>query len=128
MSTFFEAQRLAQEAQGIITAAGKPARGTTTILDAPAALTAGEVVVVVNPPTVTYPTWDEVDAEWQAWLITGPTSDPAAAWRTLDRCRDLLVRPLEVARCQPDAFRDAQGNDWPAFVLTFTSNHDQHQF
>lgn len=125
MSTLAEARRLAAEAQAIGNGAGIPTAGVTDATRAGDLLNAGEAVVVLNPPTVAYPTWTEVDATWQAWVLAGPATDTDTAWGVLDTLRDALAGPFEIDRAEPNTFTDAQGTAWPALVLTFTSHHDK---
>lgn len=129
MSTRREAVRLAAEVAEILTASmPHPAPeilATTNPRDIAGALLSGALVAVLNPPTLTYPTWTQVDAAWTLWLITGPSDDADTAWDTLDLARERLVTPLGLDTATPDAFTDGTGTTWAALVCEFRSEHDR---
>lgn len=123
MRTREHAERVAQAVALCLQAAG--VTGVTVELDAAKgqnALPGGDLLAVVNPPSVELPTWNQGEAEWSVWLISGPATDSLAAWDRLDDGLDALTTPLELDRVDPDAFTDARGVTWPAYRLTFTSS------
>lgn len=96
---------------------------TTNNTAAGPALAAGSVVVLVLPPALTFETAYHVEAAWTALVIAGPEHDPGKAWQTLDAALDALAGPLDVDTARPVSFADPQGPLWPAFEITFTTEH-----
>lgn len=128
MTTRHTAHKLATAAAVRITAAGITAHPATNIVNALGHLHDGELVALVTPPRLEFVSWDHTQATWTLHLITGPLApDQAdAAWDTLDAARVALhtgPNPLALDTAEPNAFRDAQGNEWPALTITLTHQH-----
>lgn len=125
MSSLGAAIQLAAEAKGILdTVDGVGGVSATTDPRLiPNLLAGGDLCVVVNPPTREFTTWHEQEWTWDVWIVAGPANDLEAAWARLDAAVDALATPLEVATARPDAFADQQRAQYPAFVLTITSNY-----
>ncbi|MCB4209165.1 hypothetical protein [Arthrobacter sp. UM1] len=85
-------------------------------------LTEGRVVVLTDPPTLDFTTWDITTAEISVLVIAGPESEPNAAFDRIMPVIEALRIPLEADRAEPVTFHDVQGPGWPAYRLT--SNHE----
>ena len=119
------AQQLANQAAALLADPGTaPVSATLDPRDAASLVDGGDLVVVVNPPEITWETWHEETLTWSVWVIAGPANDLHSAWDRLSNALDLLHRELEADGARPDGFVH-QGVTYPAYVLTITSPHSK---
>jgi len=79
-------------------------------------------VVLVTPPTLSFPTFHQVDTTWTLHVVAGPATDYLAAWATLDAILQALIdAQLNMDEAEPGQF--AQANNAPALpAYTITLN------
>jgi hypothetical protein len=77
-------------------------------------------VVLVAPPGLTFPTWDQVEATWSLHIIAGTPTDPLTAWATIDGIIQALVesRTLNLDEAEPGQFAPLNGPALPAYTIT----------
>ena len=126
MSTLAWAQDLLEDAADRLAGLPLPVTATPDLTAVPSHLAAGHLVITCLPPRLEVPTWSELEATWEIFLIAGG-SDALAAWATLDAALFVLLERLAVEEVRPDSFTDLQGKTYPAFVITTTSHHTRSQ-
>lgn len=100
------------------------AGGAVVTLDpreAAAALLAGELAVVIQPPATTFETWTITEYTWQIVVIS-PVPEALDAWPSLDALVAELREPLELDSAALTMWQPAQGPAWPCASLTTTTS------
>lgn len=118
------AHQLRDDATGLI--AGEGITGvhvTVDAADAPNQLAAGLVVVVIEPPAVTWQTYTVREYAWTLSVIAGPFTDPLAAWEAIEPVINALAVPLSIDAATPARYTAAGGVQYPAYQLTFNETH-----
>lgn len=76
-------------------------------------------VVLVTPPTLTFPTFAQLEATWTLHVVAGPPTDYLSAWATLDAIiQALFAAQLNMDEAEPGQFAQANGAPLPAYTIT----------
>lgn len=100
--------------------------GTHATLDpveAIAAVQAGEAVVLVTPPKVSYPTYHQAEAEWTLYAVPG-LATRAETWDAIDDIVEQLRVVLDVDEVRPYDWQPDNGAPMVAAEITVTTHHD----
>lgn len=77
-------------------------------------------VVLVAPPALTFPTWDQVEAAWTLHVVAGTPADYLTAWGIIDGIIQALAdaRTLNLDEAEPGQFAPLTGPALPAYTIT----------
>jgi len=81
-------------------------------------------IIVVSPPRLKFPTWNQVLAEWDVHVIAGPPDNYLAAWALIDTIVDTLHAaglPMETA--EAGQFEPLAGPPLWAYTISFTESN-----
>lgn len=80
--------------------------------------TTGRVAIVIEPPEVAYPTWDDIEITWTLDLIAGTQTTQAASLDLLTDAIELLAAAgLNIERCAPITFNLAGAGNLAAYQV-----------
>ena len=76
-------------------------------------------VIVISPPDLTFPTFEQTGAAWELSAIAGPADNMLAAWETLDAILEALrTGGLDMATARGDMFAPQHGSPLPGYTIT----------
>lgn len=91
----------------------------TVTLDGTGIHASTRAAIVLFPPTVTYPNWQEQEFEFRAAIVAGPADRPLHAWTALDRVLTALqAARINLAKAEPATFDLAGAGSLPAYEIT----------
>ena len=80
---------------------------------------AGTALLVLDSPSIEYPTFHQRTFTWTAWLLLGRTDQVATRF---DPILEALADPLAVDRADAQTY-DIADRTFPGYTLTFTTDH-----
>ena len=81
--------------------------------------------VVIQPPEITYTTWNERELEWTLAAVAGPADRPRIAWDRLDAVLTRLQETgLNLKSARPALFDLAGAGTLPAYEITLNPLED----
>ena len=98
--------------------------GVETTLDVtmlPGHLEGDALVVLVNPPTITFETYSHATYAHKVWVVCGPSSDMTAAWARLSPAVDAIALAAGADEAEPSSFQDPRGTTYPAYIITISN-------
>lgn len=120
-SALERAEQLRDDVAGLLAGEGIAAvHVTMDAAEAPNQLAAGQVVVVIEPPRISWQTYTLREYEWTVSVIAGPYTDPLGAWRAMEPVIDALAVPLSIDAAVPSRYAPPNAPQYPAYQLTFT--------
>jgi len=84
-------------------------------------------VICVNPPELTFDTFNQFDAEWALTIVVGPMQLLDVAFQRLARVIEVIrtTTTLPIERAYPDSYRPQDGQGaYAAYVITFTHSYE----
>lgn len=91
---------------------------------AQSAAQSGLDTIIINPPTLEYPTRYAATATWSIWLVPGP-STRNEAWDNLDVMLSQLAAAVDIETARPVEWQPTNhGPHMPAYDVTITTDHD----
>lgn len=91
--------------------------------EVPGALPNGPVVAI-QPPKLTFITYNTQEAEWELFVIAGPPADRMTAWTSIDQVIEALRVPLDIDKADPANYEHPSMQPHAAYVLTLTEQYD----
>lgn len=80
---------------------------------------ATRAAIVIQPPKVTYPSWNERELEWTLAAVAGPADRPRIAWERLDAILTRLEESgINLKSADPALFDLAGSGTLPAYEIT----------
>lgn len=76
--------------------------------------------VVILPPRLTFPTYDQVEATWEVCVTAGPFDNHMVAWDRIDQIIAAIAPGLDFTEGEPTAFQPTAGQALSAYLLTYT--------
>ncbi len=74
--------------------------------------------IVIFPPSLAFPTWDERETTWKLAAVAGPADRPLIAWEALDLIVDRLAAArINLATAEPAEFALAGSGILPAYEI-----------
>ncbi|MFF5793962.1 hypothetical protein ACFY5D_18110 [Paeniglutamicibacter sp. NPDC012692] len=124
MNRLERAAELVEEMREVLAAAGlDDVTVTANPVEIPGALPNGPVVAV-QPPKLTFITYNTQEAEWELFVIAGPPADRLTAWTSIDQVIEALRVPMDIDKADPANYEHPSMQPHAAYVLTFTEQHD----
>ena len=76
-------------------------------------------VILLKPPSLTFPTYDSTEIEWSVVIVSGPHNNVLAAWDRIDTIIEALAPQMDFADATPADFQPLEGPTIPAYALTY---------
>lgn len=78
-------------------------------------------VVLVTPPDLAFPTWDETESTWELVVVAGTLTNYLAAWKLIDSIIDAIetAQSVNLDSAEPGRFQPPNNAAaLPAYTLT----------
>jgi hypothetical protein len=76
--------------------------------------------VIILPPRLTFPTYDQTETTWELCVTAGPVDNHLVAWDRIDSIVAAIAPGLDVTVAEPASFAPSAGPNLSAYLLTYT--------